>query len=193
MLHNENGIFKYALQIPTEIMLDTDYLPYDNITACKQAFSSVEGIDLSCNLVNEKMNALAQKIMHYNTIEHNVNYPDLLATYIDDEKLQKAIKSITYNKAIVNVNDNYSLVFNITTILDLNSSLKHKLIEYMTGQMSDGLLENGLTLAQNVENPEYDDEDEYASDDEYCSIMLFPEWNNTNGYELYKLNTNFLK
>ena len=76
MLHNENGIFKYALQIPTEIMLDTDDLPYDSITACKQAFSSVGGIDLSCNLVNEKMNALAQNIMHYTTIEHNVNYPD---------------------------------------------------------------------------------------------------------------------
>ena len=193
MLHNENGIFKYALQIPTEIMLDTDDLPYDNITACKQAFSSVEGIDLSCNLVNEKMNALAQNIMHYNTIEHNVNYPDLLATYIDDEELQKAVKSITYNKAVVNVNDNYSLVFNITTILDLNSSLKHKLIEYMTGQMSDGLLENGLTLVQQVENPDYDEEDEYASNDEYCDVILYPKWNNTNGYELYKLNTNFLK
>lgn len=193
MLHNENGIFKYALQIPTEIMLDTDDLPYDNITACKQAFSSVGGIDLSCNLVNEKMNALAQKIMRYNTIEHNVKYPDLLATYIDDEKLKKAVKSITYNKAVINVNNNYSLVFSITTILDLNSSLKRKLIEYMTGQMSDGLLENGLTLVQRVENPDFDEEDEYASDDEYCDVILCPKWNNTNGYELYKLNTNFLK
>lgn len=193
MLHNENGIFKYALQIPTEIMLDTDDLPYDSITACKQAFSSVEGIDLSCNLVNEKMNALAQNIMRYNTIEHNVKYSDLLATYIDDEKLKKVVKSITYNKAVVNVNDNYSLVFSITTILDLNSSLKRKLVEYMTGQMSDGLLENGLTLVQQVENPDFDEEDEYASDDEYCDVILYPKWNNTNGYELYKLNTNFLK
>ena len=107
--------------------------------------------------------------------------------------MKKAVKSITYNKAVVNVNDNYSLVFSITTILDLNSSLKRKLVEYMTGQMSDGLLENGLTLVQQVENPDFDEEDEYASDDEYCDVILCPEWNNTNGYELYKLNTNFLK
>ena len=193
MLHNENGIFKYALQIPTEIMLDTDDLPYDNITACKQAFSNIEDINLSCNLINEKMNALTQNIMHYNTIEHHANYPDLLATYIDNKKLKKAVKSITYEKAVVNIGDNYNLVFNITSVLELNNSLKQKLINYMVGQMSDGLLENGLTLAQNVENPEYDDEDEYASDDEYCDVILCPEWNNTNGYELYKLNTNFLK
>lgn len=179
-------IFNYTLQIPTKIMLDTDYFPYDNISFFDQAFSNIEDINLSCNLINEKMNALTQNIMHYNTIEHHANYPDLLATYIDNKKLKKAVKSITYEKAVININDNYNLVFNITSVLELNNSLKQKLINYMAGQMSDGLLENGLTLAQNVENPEYDDEDEYASDDEYCSIMLFPEWNNTNSYKLCK-------
>lgn len=174
-------IFNYALQIPTKIMLDTDYFPYDNISSFDQAFSNIDDINLSCNLINEKMNALTQSLMHY-----NANYPDLLATYIYDEELKKVVKSITYDKAVVNINDNYNLVFNIVTMADLNNSLKQKLIDYMAGQMSDGLLENGLTLAQNIKNPDYDDEDEYASDDEYCNIMLFPEWNNTNSYKLYK-------
>ena len=84
------------------------------------------------------------------------------------------------------MDDNYNLVFNITAVLELNNSLKHKLIEYMAGQMSDGLLENGLTLAQHVENPDYDEEDEYASDDEYCDVILWPKWTNTNVYQLYE-------
>lgn len=182
----KKGIFKYILHIPTEIMLDTDELPYDNISSFNQVFGSVDGVDLSRSLVNTKMNALTQNIMHYTTVGHNVNYPDLLAAYIDDEELKKAVKSITYNKAVINMDDNYNLVFNITAVLELNNSLKHKLIDYMAGQMSDGLLENGLTLAQHVENPDYDEEDEYASDDEYCDVILWPKWTNTNVYQLYK-------
>lgn len=185
----KKGIFKYYLHIPTKIMSqdNEDGLDWDSITAFNHAFGSIDGIDLSRSLINNKMNELTKDLMHYTTVGHNVNYPDLLATYIHDTKLKKVVKSIIYNKTIINVEDNYDLVFNVVSLIELNNELTHKLIEYMAGQMSDGLLEDGLILAKHIENPDYDEEEEYAtSGDSYCDVTLWPEWIHPNSYSLYK-------
>lgn len=158
-------MFKYKLSIPVEITYG-DELSEKNL----------------CSLINTKMHKETDDLIRYTTVGHNVNYPDLLAQYIRDADLKSAVKSITFDKATVNHQNEYAIVFTIVTVVKLDQPLVDQLIDYMAGQMSDGLLEDGLLLLENVKNPSANEEDHYY--EQFADISLWPEWIGTDRYIL---------
>lgn len=165
-------MFKYKLSIPAEITYG-DELSEKNL----------------CSLINTKMHEETDELIRYTTVGRNVNYPDLLAHYIRNTALKNAIKSITFDKATVsheNKYTEYAIVFKIVTVVKLDQSLVDQLIDYMAGQMSDGLLEDGLLLLENVKNPSANEEDHYY--EQFADISLWPEWIGTDRYILKEEN-----
>lgn len=60
----------------------------------------------------------------------------------------------------------------------------------MAGQMSDGLLENGLTLVETTDLANCNEEaDEGESN---LDVIMWPEWINNDLYELTVVNSNHL-
>lgn len=158
-------MFKYQLTIPVDITYG-DELSEKNL----------------CSLINSKMHEETDDLIRYTTVGHNVNYPDLLAHYVRNATLKNAVKSITFDKAIVNDQNEYEIVFKIVTNTKLDQQLTNRLIDYIAGQMSDGLLEDGLLLMENVKNPSANEEDHYY--EQYVNIILWPEWIGTDRYIL---------
>lgn len=154
-------MFKYKLSIPVEITY---------------------GNELS------KMHEETDELIQYTTIEHNVNYPDLFAHYILKTRtdLKKVVKSITFDKATVSHENEYAIVFKIITIAKLDKQLADQLIDDMAGQMSDGLLEDGLLLMENIKNPSANEDDHYY--EQYADICLWPTWIETDRYILEEEN-----
>lgn len=158
-------MFKYQLFIPVKITYG-DELSEKNL----------------CSLINTKMHEETDDLIRYTTVGHNVNYPDLLAQYIRDVALKSAVKSITFDKTTVNHQNEYAIVFTIVTVVKLDQPLADQLIDYMAGQMSDGLLEDGLLLLENVKNLSANEEDHYY--EQFADISLWPEWIGTDRYIL---------
>ena len=156
-------MFKYQLSIPVDITYG-DELSEKNL----------------CSLINTKMHEETDDLIRYTTVGHNVNYPDLLAHYIRKATLKNAVKSITFDKAIVNDQKEYAIVFKIVANTKLDQQLTNQLIDYMAGQMSDGLLE--VLLIENVKNPNANKEDHYY--EQYVNIIMWPEWIGTDRYIL---------
>ena len=79
-------------------------------------------------------------------------YPDLLAKFILNTQLKSAVTAITYDHAEFH-HDEYVIVFKILAKSQINQKLAETLIDFMSGQMSNGLLENGLTLIEHTNKP----------------------------------------
>lgn len=111
----------------------------------------------------------------------NNKYPDLLAKFILNNQLKSAVAAITYDHAEFN-HDEYTIIFKILAKSQINQKLAETLIDFMSGQMSDGLLENGLTLIEHTNKPNHNEKDHYyePSDD----VVMWPEWLNSNNYVL---------
>lgn len=164
-------MFKYELSIPVKITYG-DELSERNL----------------CSLINTKMHEETDELIRYTTVGHNVNYPDLLAHYIRNTTLKNVVKSITFDKAIVNDQNEYAIVFKIITNTVLDQPLTNQLIDYMAGQMSDGLLEDGLVLLENVKNPNVNEEDHGYYYEQFFDLCLWPEWIGTDRYILEEEN-----
>lgn len=111
----------------------------------------------------------------------NNKYPDLLAKFILNNQLKSAIAAITYDHAEFH-HDEYTIIFKILAKSQINQKLAEPLIDFMAGQMSDGLLENGLTLIEHTNNPNHNEKDHY--DD----VVMWPELISSDHYVLTSLS-----
>ena len=70
------------------------------------------------------------------------------------------------------------ILFKILAKSQINQKLAETLIDFMSGQMSDGLLENGLTLIEHTNKPNNNKKDHY--DD----VVMWPELISSDHYIL---------
>ena len=155
-------MYQYLLTIPVQLQPDVKLDP-----------------NHTCSLIDRKMQDYTKEVLQFQADSNQ--YPDLLAKFILDTQLKAAVAAITYEHANFNY-DQYAINFKILTHIQLDQNLTERLIEFMAGQMSDGLLENGLTL---VEYTDRINRNEEAYDNEAnLDVIMWPEWVNNDLYEL---------
>lgn len=155
-------MYQYLLTIPVQLQPDTKMDP-----------------NRACSLIDRKMQDYTKEVLQFQAAANQ--HPDLLAKFILDTQLKAAVAAITYEHANFNY-DQYAINFKILTHRQLDQNLTERLIEFMAGQMSDGLLENGLTL---VEATDFANCNEEANDGESnFDVIMWPEWVNNDLYEL---------
>ena len=155
-------MYQYLLTIPVQLQPDTKMDP-----------------NRVCSLIDRKMQDYTKEVLQFQAAANQ--YPDLLAKFILDTQLKSAVAAITYDHANFN-HDQYAINFKILAHRQLDQHLTERLIEFMAGQMSDGLLENGLTL---VEYTDHTNRNEEAYDNEAnLDVIMWPEWINNDLYEL---------
>lgn len=155
-------MYKYLLTIPVQLHNDQNLTP-------KRA----------CSLINSKMQDYTKEVLQFQA--DNNKYPDLLAKFILNNQLKSAIAAITYDHAEFH-HDEYTIIFKILAKSQINQKLAEPLIDFMAGQMSDGLLENGLTLIEHTNNPNHNEKDHY--DD----VVMWPELISSDHYVLTSLS-----
>lgn len=121
-------MYQYRLTIPVQISNNEGLIP-----------------DQACSLIDRQMQAYTQEVVQFQA--DWTQYPDLLAKFILDKQLKAAVTAITYDHAEFH-DDAYTIGFKILANRQFDKKLKEQIIAFMTGQMSDGLLENGLTLLE---------------------------------------------
>lgn len=155
-------MYQYLLTIPVQLQ------PGEKLTP-----------NHTCSLVDRKMQDYTNEVLQFQADSNQ--YPDLLAKFILDNQLKAAIAAITYDHASFN-HDEYTINFKILAHRQLDQNLTERLNEFMAGQMSDGLLENGLTLVETTASASHDKE---AYDGETSlDVIMWPEWINNDLYEL---------
>ena len=155
-------MYQYLLTIPVQLQPDTKMNP-----------------NRVCSLIDRKMQDYTKEVLQFQAAANQ--YQDLLAKFILDTQLKSAVAAITYDHANFN-HDQYAINFKILAHRPLDQHLTERLIEFMAGQMSDGLLENGLTL---VEYTDHTNRNEEAYDNEAnLDVIMWPEWINNDLYEL---------
>ena len=155
-------MYQYLLTIPVQLQ------PGEKLTPNR-----------ACSLINRKMQAYTNDVLQFQADRNQ--YPDLLAKFILDNQLKSAIAAITYEQANFN-HDDYAINFKILAQRQLDQNLTERLIEFMAGQMSDGLLENGLTLVESTDNASHNEE---ADDSEAnLDVIMWPEWIRNDQYVL---------
>lgn len=155
-------MYQYLLTIPIQLQPGAKLTP-----------------DQTCTLIDCKMQAYTNEVLQFQAAANQ--YPDLLAKFILDNQLKAAVTAITYEHANFN-HDDYTINFKILAHRQLDQNLTERLIEFMAGQMSDGLLENGLTLVETTDHTSHNQE---ADDSESnLNVIMWPEWINNDLYEL---------
>ena len=155
-------MYQYLLTIPVQLQPDAKLDP-----------------NHTCSLIDRKMQDYTKEVLQFQADANQ--YPDLLAKFILDTQLKSAVAAITYDHANFN-HDQYTINFKILAHRQLDQHLTERLIEFMAGQMSDGLLENGLTLTEPIDRASHDEE---ADDGESnLDVIMWPEWINNDLYEL---------
>ena len=153
---------KYLLTIPVQLHNDQDLTP-----------------NKACSLINRKMQDYTKDVLQF---QADINqYPDLLAKFILNTQLKSAVAAITYDHAEF-YHDEYAIIFKILAKRQINQKLAEPLIDFMSGQMSDGLLENGLTLIEHTNNLNNNEKDHY--DD----VVMCPELISSDHYDLTELS-----
>lgn len=112
----------------------------------------------SCSLIDNKMQDYTKEVLQFQA--DNNKYPDLLAKFILNNQLKSAVAAITYDHAEFH-HDEYVIIFKILAKNPINQKLAETLIDFMNGQMNDGLLENGLTLIEHTKNLNHNEKDHY--------------------------------
>ena len=155
-------MYQYLLTIPVQLQPDTKMEP-----------------NRACSLIDRKMQDYTNEVLQFQADRNQ--YPDLLAKFILDTQLKTAVAAITYDHANFD-HDQYTINFKILAHRQLDQNLRERLIEFMAGQMSDGLLENGLTLVETTASASHDEE---AYDGETnLDVIMWPEWINNDLYSL---------
>lgn len=158
-------MYQYRLTIPVQIPNDEGLIP-----------------DQACSLIDRQMQAYTQEVVQFQAASNR--YPDLLAKFILNTQLKAAVAAITYDHAEFH-DDAYMIGFKILTNRQFDQKLTEQLIAFMTGQMSDGLLENGLTLFEQANHPRHNAVDQ--ADEANGDVIMWPEWISTDHYVLTKL------
>lgn len=155
-------MYQYLLTIPVQLQ------PGEKLTPNR-----------ACSLIDHKMQDYTNEVLQFQADSNQ--YPDLLAKFILDTHFKAAVAAITYEHANFN-HDQYAINFKILAHRQLDQNLTERLIEFMAGQMSDGLLKNGLTL---VEYTDHTNRNEEACDSEAnLDVIMWPEWINNDLYSL---------
>lgn len=159
-------MYKYLLTIPVQLNNDQNLTP-----------------NKACSLINRKMQDYTKDVLQFQA--DNNKYPDLLAKFILNNQLKSAVAAITYDNAEFH-HDEYVIIFKILAKIQINPKLAETLIDFMSGQMSDGLLENGLTLIEHTNKPDNKEKDHYyePSDD----VVMWPELISSDHYALTELS-----
>lgn len=155
-------MYKYLLTIPVQLNNDQNLTP-----------------NKACSLINRKMQDYTKDVLQFQADMNQ--YPDLLAKFILNTQLKSAVAAITYDHAEFH-HDEYVIIFKILAKSQINQKLTETLIDFMSGQMSDGLLENGLTLIEHTNKPKNNEKDHY--DD----VVMWPELISSDHYVLTKLS-----
>lgn len=159
-------MYQYLLTIPVQLHNN------QNLTPNKAYY-----------LINNKMQDYTKDVLQFQAA--NNKYPDLLTKFILNNQLKSAVAAITYDHAEFH-HDEYVIIFKILAKIQINPKLAETLIDFTSGQMSDGLLENGLTLIEHAEKPSRSKEDHYY---EFSNdVVMWPELISSDHYALTELS-----
>ena len=160
-------MYQYLLTIPVQLHNDQNLAP-----------------NRACSLIDSKMQDYTKEVLQFQADMNQ--YPDLLAKFILNTQLKSAVAAITYDHAEFH-HDEYAIVFKILAKSQINPKLAKTLINFMDGQMSDGLLENGLTLIEHINKPNNNEKDHYYD------VVMWPELISSDHYDLTELSDWFIQ
>lgn len=158
-------MYQYLLTIPVQLHNNQNLAP-----------------NKACSLIDSKMQDYTKEVLQFQADMNQ--YPDLLAKFILNTQLKSTVAAITYDHAKFH-HDEYAIVFKILAKSQINQKLAETLIDFMSGQMSDGLLENGLTLIEHTNKPNNEKDHYYEPSDD---VIMWPELISSDHYVLTELS-----
>lgn len=146
---NKINLTEYQLIIPTYFAVQdyegcnwSTFNTFSEFNASTQHIK--DNVDLSIALINHRMNHYAKMRMQRVQIKNNF-YPDLLASFLSNDKIKQLVKVISFNKAIVE-QDQCQMVFKVISIDKLDSEQQNKLKTDVSQVLKNDFFANGLAL-----------------------------------------------